>query len=232
MDCSRKAHVRLVANVWQQVSMTHEWQNDQRQTIKVKCHSNQRQNIRVIKFLHAQCFVDKPSHFRGGRPRIICNIRNWLQYHCTALRTHSLVTFKSCVSRISNDRETHTHTHTTIWWPLPGQHFQVDLGKPVVWMSLRKASETDGVVICYRPDALPGAQPTASKHQSQSYDDVEDDCDHNNSNNNNNDNKNVNLKKIWYVYITDKFFFKSSLRQLCHSIFNSKSKCRTKIQHV
>jgi len=60
--------MRFVADIRQQVSVTHERQNDERQIVEVERHSNQRQNIRMIELLHAQSLVDEPSHFHCTRP--------------------------------------------------------------------------------------------------------------------------------------------------------------------
>ena len=43
----------VVANVREQVSMSHERQNDERQIVEVQRDADQRQNIRVIELLHA-----------------------------------------------------------------------------------------------------------------------------------------------------------------------------------
>ena len=69
----RETNVAVIANVSQQVSMSHERQNDKWHFITVNHDANQTQHMLMLKLSHCQCLVQERPHLHCTRTMTLCS---------------------------------------------------------------------------------------------------------------------------------------------------------------
>jgi len=121
-------------------------------------------------------FCSKSCMRLTGSSRVLLRIVVTSRHHIIWLTVSTIYRQQQCVEIATNDTHTHTHTRLTALCPgLPG--WAGTRKAKAIWILLKQETVSGSGIssrqitmpaphqsVFYRPDAVPAAQPTASKH--------------------------------------------------------------------